>query len=163
MDFFNLFKDTFFFFSSICLLCNDSFYMPVLFLQILLIFLQGTPLMTPAPSFRLSNICTKLVFSLLIQSCAHHWKRYQVVLDSQLYDETCLAFWRAPWSTFALLAVCCVLLAVTGAVGVRGCCSHDITHSSWVPVAQQEGLNAVCQVRHPFLILKYLWPESVMI
>lgn len=76
--------------------------MPVLLLQMLLVFLQGNPLMTPAPSFHLSNICTKLVFSLLIQSHAHHWKRYQMLLDSQLYDETCLAFWRVLWSVFAL-------------------------------------------------------------
>lgn len=85
------------------------------------------------------------------------------MLDSQLYAGTCLAFWRVPWRVFALLAVCCVLRAVTGAVRMSGCCSHDITHSSWVPAAQQEGLNAMCQLRHPFLTLRYLWQESVMI
>lgn len=44
-----------------------------------------------------TNICTKLAFSLLIQSRAHHWKGYRVMLDSQLYAGTCLAFWRVPW------------------------------------------------------------------
>lgn len=52
------------------------------------------------------------------------------MLDSQLYDETCLAFWRVLWSVFALLAVCCVLLAVAGAVGMSGCCSQDLIHGS---------------------------------
>lgn len=139
IDFFNLIKDTFFF--PVCVLCNDSFlYASVTPPDAHHLFTRLS-LMKLAPSFHLINICTKLVFSLLIQSHTHHWKKYQMMLDSWLYDGTCLNFWRILWCVFALLAVCYVGLTVTGAVWMNWCC-NDVILGFWVLMAQQEGLHA---------------------
>lgn len=113
--------------------------MPVLFLQMLIIFLQGFPLVKLAPPFHLSSICTKLVFSLLIQSHTHQWKVSNNACFPAVWWD--LNFWRILWCVFALSAVCYVLLCVTGAIWMSWWC-HDVILSFWVFMAWQKGLHA---------------------
>lgn len=128
--------------------------MPVLFLQMLFVFSQGNPLMKPAPSFHLSNICTKLVLSLLIQSCAHQWKRYQMMLDSQLYSKTCLAFWRVLWGVFTSLAVCCCSALCYWSKGDDWMLLPG--YHSQIPSPCGTAGRPESQTKHSFLTLRYL-------
>lgn len=71
-----------------------------------------------------------------------------MMLDSQLYDETCLAFWRVLWSVFASLAVAfCSLLPEQQ---LRNEWMLLPGYHSQLPEAQQEGLNASVPDHAPF-------------